>query len=195
MARFILVTFAFLGWAFYEMSGGNEFEPASARLTNIKVDPLKPVEEPALADASKLDGLEDQVTRVALNLNSVEDVLSGTGPRPAKLPQQTTEAVYENVPQQGESVAIIQSLVDGADASNVVQVSAAADDAPYDVRSVSANRVNVRGGPGTDYNVVSRLVRGDEVEILEDSGNGWVLMRPMGGGETGWMADFLLTDG
>jgi uncharacterized protein YgiM (DUF1202 family) len=55
--------------------------------------------------------------------------------------------------------------------------------------------VNVRGGPGTDFGIVTRLVRGDEVEILEDNGDGWVRLRLLGGGTEGWMADFLLTDG
>ena len=32
MYKFILVTFGFLTWGFYEMSGGADFEPASARL-------------------------------------------------------------------------------------------------------------------------------------------------------------------
>ena len=32
MKRFILLTFGFLGWAFYEMSGGADFQPASARM-------------------------------------------------------------------------------------------------------------------------------------------------------------------
>ena len=32
MKRFILLTFGFLGWAFYEMSGGADFQPASVRM-------------------------------------------------------------------------------------------------------------------------------------------------------------------
>ncbi|MEO1555213.1 MAG: SH3 domain-containing protein, partial [Pseudomonadota bacterium] len=62
-------------------------------------------------------------------------------------------------------------------------------------RSVSGNSVNVRGGPGTNFSVVNRMVRGDKVEILQDPGQGWVQLRPVGGGPVGWMADFLLSDG
>ena len=61
-----------------------------------------------------------------------------------------------------------------------------------DIRTVSGNRVNVRGGPGTDFNIVGKLVRGDAVEIIEDNGNGWVLMRSVETGAQGWLADFLL---
>ena len=64
-----------------------------------------------------------------------------------------------------------------------------------DVRNVTGRSVNVRGGPGTNYSVVNRLVRGDQVEVLEDPGDGWVRLRPVGGGPVGWMADFLLSEG
>ena len=67
--------------------------------------------------------------------------------------------------------------------------------ASLDIRVVSGNRVNVRGGPGTGFDVVNRLVRGEEVEIIEDNGDGWVKMRPVSGGKEGWMADFLLASG
>ncbi|MEP4197977.1 MAG: SH3 domain-containing protein [Aliishimia sp.] len=196
MARFIVMTFAFLGWAFFEMSGGTDFEPASARLTNIKADPLKPAAPTELASASKLDDLDTQVTRVSLNLTSVEDVLSGKTVRPARLPQQaeaTTVSLEIAAPEQGESVSIIPSLVTGADTSNVIQAAAVVQETTFtDIREVTGNRVNVRGGPSTSFGVVNRLVRGDEVEILEDTGNGWVRLRPIDGGEEGWMADFLL---
>ena len=53
----------------------------------------------------------------------------------------------------------------------------------------------MRGGPGTNYAVVNRMVRGDKVEILQSPGDGWVQLRPVGGGPVGWMAEFLLGDG
>ncbi len=199
MARLIICTFAFLGWAFYEMSGGADFEPASARLTNVKENPLMPVVSTAGAEpvAARVG---TQVTRVSLNLTSVEDVLSGNDRRTRVLPQQQSEtAATEIAPaRQGESVAIIPSLVNGADASNVVEVAAVATPAPAtlsDFRSVTGNRVNVRGGPSTAFGVVGRLVRGDEVEVLEDTGDGWIRFRALDSETTGWVADFLLTSG
>lgn len=199
MARFIIVTFAFLGWAFYEMSGGAEFEPSKARLTDIRTDPLKPVVSTSGNDSVSAE-LETEVTRVSLNLTSVDDVLTDGGPRPARLPQQqdeATQAVAIAQPEQGESVAIIPSLVAGADASKVVEVSATAQPVSSfdDIRSVSANAVNVRGGPGTGFGVVGRMVRGDEIEVLEDNGDGWVRFRSVDGGTEGWVADFLLSGG
>ena len=64
-----------------------------------------------------------------------------------------------------------------------------------DIRVVSGNRVNVRGGPGTNFGVVGKLGAGDTVEVIEDNGAGWVRFRSVNGQETGWMADFLLSSG
>ena len=36
MKTFILLTFGFLTFAFYEMSGGSDFEPASARMAEAE---------------------------------------------------------------------------------------------------------------------------------------------------------------
>lgn len=53
----------------------------------------------------------------------------------------------------------------------------------------------MRSGPGTSYDVVTRFGRNTAVEVLEDSGTGWVRLRPAEGGPSGWIADFLLTGG
>lgn len=64
-----------------------------------------------------------------------------------------------------------------------------------DVRVVSGTRVNMRAGPGTDFEVVDQLEQNTRVEVLENAGNGWVRLRPTGGGAMGWVAEFLLADG
>ena len=48
----------------------------------------------------------------------------------------------------------------------------------------------VRTCPGS---IPSKLEQATEVEVLTDAGNGWVELRPVGGGATGWIAEFLLT--
>lgn len=190
MKTFILLTFGFLGFAFYEMSGGADFEPASARMA--KAEPAAPVtqqvaeaavvatpapEAPSAASITKVDDAP-AVTRVSLNLTSV-----------------TTES-------EVVTPAPTAQIIDSADTPRIILPSliATTDDAndvyfDTDIRSVSGNRVNVRGGPSTNFGVVGRLNRGEEVRILEDNGNGWVRMQPVDGGESGWMADFLLTSG
>ncbi|WP_176440916.1 SH3 domain-containing protein [Oceanicola sp. 22II-s10i] len=77
-------------------------------------------------------------------------------------------------------------------AETVAMMSAPVVSATADLRVVTGTRVNMRNGPGTRYSVVSRLDQGDEVEVLQDPGDGWVKLRVSDTGRIGWMADFLL---
>lgn len=189
MKTFILLTFGFLTFAFYEMSGGSDFEPASARMAEAdapkteqvaeaKVEETAPVVTANTESITKISN-SPSVTRVALNLTNVSDAQDAATTQTAPTAQiiDSTET-----PQ-----IILPSLISTTN-TNGVSVDA-------DVRKVSGNRVNVRGGPSTNYGVVSKLTRGVEVRILEDNGDGWVRMQPVDGGEAGWMADFLLTSG
>lgn len=185
MKTFILLTFGFLGFAFYEMSGGADFEPASAKMAAAAPKAAAeskiaeaPVAQPAVvttASITKIDSTPD-VTRVSLNLTDVSAAAEAVQPAQAKIIDSA------ETPQ-----IILPSLIATTDTNGV--------SADGDVRTVSGNRVNVRGGPSTNYGVVSKLTRGEEVRILEDNGDGWVRMQPVDGGESGWMADFLLTSG
>lgn len=188
MKTFILLTFGFLGFAFYEMSGGSEFEPASARSVQAPVIVAEPVQiakivrtEPAPVEQTGITSITQPdtaptVTRVSLNLTNVAEAEDAATTTTAQIIDST------ETPQ-----IILPSLIVSANDGN--------DLIDNDVRTVSGNRVNVRGGPSTNYGIVSKLTRGVEVRILEDNGDGWVRMQPVEGGEAGWMADFLLTSG
>lgn len=205
MARFILVCFAFLAFAFYELSGGSDFDPEETRLaridppSDVRQQPLErtQVAQAQIAPAPALSGSED-VTRVSLSLTSVEDVV-----RPAKSRSIQAKRVVavQNAVSEEEPTIIIPSLIVDKPVITPVSFGQRGEEpreqaqGDFDVRAVTGSSVNVRGGPGTGYSVVNRLVRGDKVEILDNPGNGWVQMRPVGGGTTGWMADFLLSDG
>jgi uncharacterized protein YgiM (DUF1202 family) len=54
--------------------------------------------------------------------------------------------------------------------------------------------VNIRGGPGTVFGVVTKLNAGDEVKVIDDLGRGWMQIRTSENC-IGWVADFLLGDG
>ncbi len=202
MKTFIVLTFGFLAFAFYEMSGGSEFEPASVRYaqTAPEADQVEvtaartatqtaPAEAPVQSASFTSEESEPSVTRVALNLTAVRD---------AQVPEAVTEAASEEVPQEEpQAVVFDSSLTPQIILPSLIATSSspAAQSFSDDVRTVTGNRVNVRGGPSTSFGVVSKLTRGEQVRILEDSGDGWVLMEPVEGGESGWMADFLLTSG
>ncbi|MEM8656155.1 MAG: SH3 domain-containing protein [Pseudomonadota bacterium] len=202
MTRLIIVTFAFLAFAFYELSGGADFDADATRLSRI--DPPAAVVQQPLTEvvvADQATTVPENVTRVSLNLTSVNDVLrprrsvATTPARQMAAPSEDTEAAVS----EEEPTLILPSLIVDSAVITTVDFNAPETTAPTpaarDVRAVSARSVNVRGGPGTDYSVVNRLSRGDEVEILQDPGEGWVKLRPLNGGTIGWMADFLLSEG
>lgn len=60
------------------------------------------------------------------------------------------------------------------------------------IRRVAATGANVRGGPSTGFDVVGRLTRGEEVEVIEDGANGWLRVRIQGDGIEGWVSARLL---
>lgn len=61
-----------------------------------------------------------------------------------------------------------------------------------DYRQVTGTRVNLRSGPSTNFDAVTQLLRGEEVEILASQDNGWVKLRALDGSEIGWMSDSFL---
>ncbi|MEM6312420.1 MAG: SH3 domain-containing protein [Pseudomonadota bacterium] len=199
MVRFIIACFALLGWGFYEMSGGAEFEPRTARAAPVSVETL-----PEQTQTAQTQDQQVEVTRVALDLTSVEDV------KPAV---QTVAKVVETAPETPApagndgtwQTVVLPSLIPAAEPEdveddvelaslNVVSDAVETSTPVYEIRTVTGNRVNVRGGPGTTFGVVGKLVRGDEVEILDDIGTGWVRFRAVDGDTQGWLADFLLTN-
>lgn len=207
MKRFILITFGFMAWGFYELSGGDEFEPMRASVQAST--PVEQAELPA-APVAQDDAVQPQtVAFVDTDPPEVTTPVAQVAAAPIETTQEDAAAVEtvasnevpENVDvarsdavvlSSSDTPAIIPSLI-VRDTTQETQVAAL--EPANDVRRVSGSRVNVRGGPGTDYGVVTRLLRGDEVEVIQDNGDGWVKMRPIEGGPVGWMADFLLTSG
>ncbi len=205
MVRFIIITFLFLGFAFFQLSGGTNFDPVATRMArvevpeNVEVSQLVPDAKQAEVDA------EEVVTRVSLDLVKLEDVVR---PEPtlrrvaARVVPKVEEPAVDVVAEQVAATIVLPSLIEGATTATVTPVDFSADPVTTptatqsgDIRSVTGNRVNVRGGPSTEFGVVNSMSRGQQVLILEDPGNGWVRLRPVEGGPTGWMADFLLSKG
>jgi hypothetical protein len=75
-----------------------------------------------------------------------------------------------------------------------VQPDTVASAAPrVDLREVTGTRVNMRDGPGTIYPVVSRLTIGHKVEVLGESGTGWLRLRILPEEQIGWIAASLIS--
>ena len=211
MNRFILLAFAFLGLVFYELSGGADFDPEAAReaamLARAERDGTDPAKVEAVlaagAEAHSAEPIETTssepvVTRASLNLVTVDEVLSDPDPVssiPTPAPGETItlqslEASEPDLTSLERPEIVLPSI---AFAGNTLQVSSGAVSLPRDIRFVAGASVNMRAGPGTEHAVVTQLERDTQVEVLQDSGTGWVQLRPVTGGPTGWVADFLLT--
>lgn len=186
MVRLFVLTFAFLGWAWYEMSGGSEFEPGEngiALLARVEVEDL-PAAQPqtdVVAEAAPV-----AVPEVTRSTNSGVELAKVSA---ASFPQQTR--VVTVVPHPGKVGAATNAVVKGETIAKPV-VAASQPVVDVDYRTVTGNRVNLRAGPSTSYDVVTKLRRGDDVEVLQDPGTGWVKLRSFEGNDIGWMsADFL----
>lgn len=200
MKRVILVTFAFMGWAWYEMSGGSEYQAGTNSVTLL-----------ASVDVSTLPPANSQVARAnttSINLNGVvipktnDDVVQAAIPVKPLITLESAKvndvvAAAAQAPVQAASTSFVpkwasQQAAPAVDASRSAETIVAAA-ATLDFRKVTGNSVNLRGGPSTSYGVITQLLRGEQVEVLDDAGDGWVKLRALDGEEIGWMSsDFLV---
>lgn len=220
MKRFILLTFGFLGLAFYELSGGADFEPprppvVEASLTEGTVAD----DEPQIQVASAKPQIAPHTPQGLANIRPIDTTPPGFGDAPDTDTAQTNDTAQiddlvaavnaavkaAEAPLANEVTLVpvnLSSTTSGQDTPAIIPSLITPDDTGAvtieasgsgDIRTVSGNSVNVRGGPGTEYDVVTQLTRGDSVEVINDNGDGWVQLRPLNGGPVGWMADYLLS--
>ena len=201
MKRFILLSFVFMGWAFYEFTGGAEFVPQPpARLAKYEADKKPPNEAVAQTSASqKIDQTtttvqiipqSEDVTLASLDLSDTQAVLTSvTGTEPLRLAPRSSLFSAPS-PTPTNDLAIF-SLTQEAEPE--VRESGDTKSA-LDLRKVRSARVNMRNGPGTQYSVLSKLKRGDKVHVLQESDNGWVKLKVLEGGRIGWMSASLLAN-
>ena len=167
MKTYVWVTFAFMGWGYYEMSGGNDFVPE---------------QRPVLAEVSA-EPVAEIVTRA-----STPSLLSVSSSNIAP-PQPAPEAV---IIQAAATPAAPTEVVIEED-TPIVEVVAPVAQAPIDIRSVAGSRVNMRMGPSTGFDVITTLDGGTEAEVLEVTADGWARVRTVENGIEGWMAERLLS--
>lgn len=178
MGKIILITFAFMGFALYEISGGDAFVPiAEEKRAALAIEQAEKERMLAAAKAEKLKAEQEQAQASVVLASAV-----------------VTTAPKADI-KTDEMVAAVSAALDVDKAEEIAQGEAEViEDAPAaDIREVTAARVNMRNGPGQKFNVVAKLTSGEKVEILQDPGDGWVKLRVAESGRVGWMADFLLT--
>ena len=185
MNRYIVIAFAFLGVWFYVASGGADFEPGENGLVVfVEPKPFSPRDAPSVDLVARADTSPVLTDVVPTRAEAPEPVQSDATEVltlvPLEAPVVQPEPVVEPDP-----IVITDVITETPEPEVALPVR--------DLRFVDGDRVNMRGGPGTDYEVVGRLVRDDMVEILKDEGNGWLHLRDTASGQEGWMADWLVT--
>jgi hypothetical protein len=176
MIRIMGVTFAVLGWAWWELSGGAAFAPGDNGLRVL----------------ASLDRVEQTAPpRDALHMARADTAALAPDTVASEPAQARSIAVETGLSQTRQDPTPIADAAQAADPSAPVVIEAVS----IDYRFVTGGRVNLRSGPGTSFAVLSQLVRGDEVEVLSDPGAGWVKLRVLDGNGVGWMADAFLVAG
>ncbi len=207
MARFIVVTFLFMGIAFYQLSGGSDFEPRGVRAdktaavsssvsapTPIQVSDVEPVLAPRKSGkAATQNAMPEPDTaaieaavRLAKARVSLSDGLTLLGDQNAVQGLQLA-SLSEGV------VGLRTAPIEETETSDE-PVSQEYTSPEPDIREVKGTRVNMRHGPGTNYEVVTSLTLGHEVEVLSDSGTGWLRLRTRPEGTMGWISASLIAE-
>ena len=174
MWRLIVVTFAFLAFALYELSGGSNFQPQVAEAEVQHLTPMKTARAETVIPDLPAMGIRkaEPQKQVDITLASME------------IPAQTPAMLRE--------VTAVDATVMPAVAVDTATTEMQAPIA--DIRKVTGRRVNMRQGPGTQFSVVSSLGAGEEVEVLQTPGNGWLKLQVVSTGRIGWMADWLVSE-
>lgn len=196
MNKFVIVSFALLGWVFWELSGGSDFEPKTRTQLAENAAPQK--EDAPIVARSAL-------SVPIIKASAAADLTEGAATPAVISVTQTAEREVQAAP------VVVASLATGlstfatpgtpvfsgpsatdADVEDAVSVALQAAEA-QDLRRVRGSRVNLRGGPGTSYSVLTVLPRDHEVEVLREDDTGWVKLRDTDSGRIGWMAAKMLT--
>ena len=215
MWRLVLITFGFLGFAFYELSGGSDYVPGqnslqvqAARQDTVTVVELAPAQTPSIAEIAKSVESAQPAPRLNITLASIstDDSATSTGPKIERLTasdptlddaadQEAVAAAEEEVREVWPgAIELFAIQAEQRVARNKAIAEAQANQlADSDIRYVTGNVVNMRGGPGTEFTTVGKLSQGTEVAVLDTPGNGWLKLRVMDTGEEGWMADWLVS--
>ena len=179
MWKYLFLCFAMLGWAFFELSGGQDFEPALAMSVSEVVTPTD--------DVDPIDRSFDreEVARAATNaLRSIEFDDHAEAAAPVNV---VTDAALWKVSADTETSVIIENIFE-----DVVPVVAAAVPSDENLYAVSVNRANMRNGPSTRNGVIAKLERGTAVQLLPSSSGSWVKLRVVETNRVGWISKKLL---
>ncbi|MDM7968495.1 MAG: SH3 domain-containing protein [Paracoccaceae bacterium] len=204
MWRFIIMTFAFLGWSFYTISGGADYQPRedSRQAAALKAEAerkLAALSPNVVASVAPKVENTDEVTRNAIDLT---EMLPGKNilQQPVRVLSQRSEPVETvQTPYQDKRLASLSLAQPAAFAQAAGMAPVSPENAPTaqqdlrDLRHITGTSVNMRTGPGTGYAVFARVIRDTDVEVLETFENGWLRLRVIENSKVGWVHSTLVS--
>lgn len=218
MPKYIVLFFLVMGFAFYELSGGSDFVPRSAAIKAAiaKADASATGEgadaarAPQSADASRaiparkpLEVTQLVATPAVVRAPAVARASDAPGVAADKAAAQAGRATAPD-PAGGQVVLAslergdttfgnVLSITPQNSTPAVAEVARAEPEPQTDIRQVTATRVNVRTGPSTNFDVLTKVRRGQKVEVLGDNGEGWLRLRLLPEDRVGWIAARLVS--
>lgn len=213
MPRYIILSFALLGWAGYEMSGGADFQPPKRPEPAVAEAPTKARETVVRVAAAPVDAtamvatpaIQPRTPRQVLQDNAEAIAAAKTDQRLDQVRASLRQGLplFPDSADRREKVASLQDIATSASfeapPSEVAPAPASPADAVRpavgagaDLREISATRVNMRADPTTDAPILARLNRGQKVEVLGNNGDGWLRLRTVPDDQVGWIAERLV---
>lgn len=185
MWRLILITFAVLGWSFYEISGGSDYEPRAGSLQAEAYTVFRPPhvsQTETIAARTPAAEPVAEVSRASVDLTILPGVTTAL-PR-LGAPADPAPATEKIVVLNAAAPVVLTNAAITAPLVSPLQ---------KDIREISGSVVNLRMGPGTKHGIITKLRLGEVVEVLGDPGGGWLKLRVVETGRVGWMSDTLVT--
>ncbi|MCG7624146.1 SH3 domain-containing protein [Epibacterium sp. Ofav1-8] len=210
MSRFLIVSFAGLALAFYELSGGADFEPPAPpdsliqrqeTLADSKRNRNRIVSSPAeiRLGAPVLTPYQGPPPAAIKTASGNRDTPApgtprGTGLNTTQHSTPEPQRISLSLPATGLQIGALEGGLASITAATPQPVATVAAPEPVgDLRRVRASRANVRLGPGTRFPVLVQLLAGDQVRVLNDDPSGWALLETPKTGQVGWIAASLLS--
>ena len=189
LLRLVVLTVGCLASAWYFMSGGEDFQPGQNGVTVFVASPDQVNSETLIHQAAAVvsqpqAGQQDFTRAVGSEALTSVAVADGASQLDAENKERLA-ALFEQEQNGASAQAVSFQTVSPQKTSEVL------GSGKY--RVVTGSRVNMRRGPGTDHDVVGSLLRGAEVEVLDENETGWVKLRTLEGSNIGWMSGKFLT--
>lgn len=156
------------------MSGGSDFVPETRVLAEAEIAPQIQQVETVANTTVAVTRSSATPTLISLSLPTREDVST---------PEVAAEVIAPVV-----EASLTATDTEEPEVAEVITP-------PLDLRQVAGSRVNMRAGPGTNFDVLDTLDGGTQAEVLLVDASGWAQIRIESTGQIGWMAERLLTDG